>query len=227
MPADSVVGIPADLSLAMVEEKEAELAKRRQEIRRMQGNVASPLGPEPNFPPQFLCIKPLVYHNIKEQVPVPSQRFMYTLAFMYFALIAIIIYNISIALLSFVFGGSGMHFGLSFVYLVGIPGAFVVWYYNVYSSVVSEANSRRWLGYVGLALGVIFDIWMAVGVSGLGGCGWIMALGEKNFLVFILAIISASLWTAHCLMLLLLGIKYFRMASSAKPEAGAPADTAP
>nr|CCC92960.1 putative membrane-trafficking protein [Trypanosoma congolense IL3000] len=204
-------GVPINLTLSMVSEKEAELAKRREDIRRMQNRLPASAGPEPNFPPRFMCVKPIVYHNIKEQVPVPLQSFMNALIVVYFVLVALISYNITVALVCLIFGGGLIHFGVSFVYLLGIPGAFIVWYYNVYLCAVDELRSRRLVACVGLWVGIILDVWMAVGVPGLGGCGWIMALLERNMLGFLLSIICASLWSLHALTLFSLTIKFMRM----------------
>ncbi|KAG8347222.1 putative SCAMP family [Trypanosoma vivax] len=209
-------GVPPDITLAMVEAKEKELAQRREELREREKNIAPELSPEPNFPPEFLCIKPLIYHNIKEHIPVPFQKFMYSLCFLYFALVALILYNILSALISVAFGGSGKHFGLSFLYLLGIPGGFIVWYYNAYIAAVDESRPRRLLACLGIAIGFLFDVWMSIGVSGCGGCGWIATFGEsKRAVSFIMFLIASCLWTVHTVALAFMLVYLWRLPAKA------------
>ncbi|EAN84219.1 hypothetical protein C3747_1g328 [Trypanosoma cruzi] len=205
---------PPNLTLAMVEAKEKELEERRESIRRRQRSIAAEVGPPPNFPPAFLCIRPQVYHNIKEQVPVHLQRFMYTLCALYICLIVMIIYNIACAFVNFLMGGSTMQFALSFLYLLGIPGAFVVWYYNVYCATKDSSQSRKLMSYFGLLVGLIFDVWMAVGLSGFGGCGWIITLGlTHNAPVFIPFLISSILWSLHGAIFFIMLLRFWRYQS--------------
>lgn len=203
------------VTLSMVEAKEAQNAARRSELRKRQGEVLSIAEPDPNFPPECCCIKPVIYHNIRVQIPVNQQRFMYILCGLYLSLIVLIIYNIVAAFVNFIFGGSALHFGLSFLYLIGLPGAWVLWYYNIYCATTESNKPRQLLGILGLFLGVAFDVWMAVGVSGFGGCGWLITLGSTGSLPrFIVLLIAAILWTLHALLLCFMMLRYWRVSSS-------------
>lgn len=194
----------------MVLEKEQQNAARRAAINKRIEKAAHASDPDPNFPPECCCIKPLIYHNIREQVPVPQQRFMYILAGLYLTLVIIIIYNIVAAVVAFVFGGNAMHFGLSFLYLLGLPGAWMVWYYNVYCAIVYASRPRQLLAMLGLLLGVAFDAWMAVGVTGFGGCGWLYAFSLTSKVVpFALVLVSAILWSLHGAAMLVMLLRYW------------------
>lgn len=198
----------------MVAAKEQQNAERRKEIIKRSGTVAKEAEPEPNFPPECCCIKPLIYHNIREQVPVPQQRFMYILCGLYLTLIVLILYNIVAAFVCFILGGSAMHFGLSFLYLLGLPGAWVLWYYNVYIATTESSRPRQVLAIFGLFLAVAFDAWMAVGVPGFGGCGWIVCITNVGAIVrFILLLVAAILWTLHGLVMLVMMIRYWKVSS--------------
>ena len=96
----------------MVLAKERQNAMRLAEINKRKSKVVHGVEPEPNFPPECCCVKPMIYHNIREQVPVPQQRFMYILAGCYVALMVLIIYNIVCAIVSFFFGGSALGLGI-------------------------------------------------------------------------------------------------------------------
>ncbi|RNF26313.1 putative membrane-trafficking protein [Trypanosoma conorhini] len=203
--------VPPNLTLEMVAAKEKELEERREAIIRRQRNIAVEVGPQPNFPPRFLCIRPQIYHNIKEQVPVPLQRFMYILCGLYISLLVLIVYNIVCAFVNFILGGNPMHFGLSFLYLLGIPGAFIVWYYNAYCATTTASRPRKLLAYLGLFFGLAFDAWMAVGVSGFGGCGWIITLGITSRVpAFIMCLISSILWSLHGVLLFVMLLRFWR-----------------
>ncbi|KAG5492895.1 hypothetical protein JKF63_01475 [Porcisia hertigi] len=198
---------------AMVLEKERQNAVKRKELNERSQRVIREAEPDPNFPPECLCIKPVVYHNIREQVPVPQQRFMYILAGLYIALMVLVFYNIVASLVVFILGGSAMHFALSFLYLLGLPGAWITWYYNVYCAIVYTSRPRVLLSMFGLFVGAAFDIWMAVGVSGFGGCGWIYGIHLKNTVVMWPVLVSAVLWSLHAAMLCVMMLHFWRVSS--------------
>ncbi|KEG13009.1 putative membrane-trafficking protein [Trypanosoma grayi] len=217
MSSSQSIQVPPNLTLAMVQAKEKELAARREAIRGRQRYVASEVEPDPNFPPHFLCIKPQIYHNIREQVPVNLQRFMYILCTLYISTIFLIIYNIVCALVNLLQGGNAVHFGFSFLYLLGLPGAFIVWYYNAYCATRDESRPRQLLAYLGLLFGVGFDVWMAIGVPGLGGCGWIITLGlTGKTAAFVMFLIASVLWTLHGVILFFMLLHYWRSSPSGK-----------
>ncbi|EPY23709.1 secretory carrier membrane protein 4 [Strigomonas culicis] len=200
--------MPIMITEEMVLAKERENSTRFKELTARQKEIPSALEPEPNFPPECCCIKPIIYHNIREQVPVPQQRFMYALCGLYMTLIGLILYNIIAALVTLFFGGAVIHFGLSFLYLLGLPGAWIVWYFNVYSSVVKLSRIRQVFSILGLFLAFAFDAWMAIGINGLGGCGWLITISAvKNLPCFIVLIIAAILWTLHGVaMFIMMGV---------------------
>ncbi|KAH9601417.1 SCAMP protein [Trypanosoma melophagium] len=211
MNQSSSASIPPDLTLSMVEAKEKELAARHEAIRQRQRHVTSEIGPPPNFPPEFLCIKPQIYHNIREQIPVQHQRFMYILCSLYISLIILIVYNVVCAFVNLILGGNAMHFGLSFLYLLGIPGAFIVWYYNAYCAVLDNSYPRQLLACFGMFVGVGFDAWMGVGVPGFGGCGWIITFGRTGeTAAFIMLMISSCLWSVHGVILFFMFLYFWR-----------------
>lgn len=194
----------------MVLAKEQQNAARLKELNKRKSKVAHAVEPEPNFPPECCCVKPLIYHNIREQVPIPQQRFMYILAGCYVALMILVLYNIVCAIVAFVFGGSAVGFGLSFLYLLGFPGAWMLWYYNVYCATVYLSRPRQVLALLGLFLAVCFDAWMAVGVTNLGGMGFIYAIAMvKNTPSFILILICAILWACHGALMGYMFVRYW------------------
>ncbi|KPI90729.1 hypothetical protein ABL78_0165 [Leptomonas seymouri] len=199
----------------MVVAKERRNADRLKEINSRKSRVAHAVEPEPNFPPECCCVKPMIYHNIREQVPVPQQRFMYILASCYVFLMILILYNIVCAIVAFIFGGSALGFGLSFLYLLGFPGAWMLWYYNVYCATVYLSRPRQLMALLGLLLGFCFDAWMAVGVTNFGGMGFIYAIARSgNLPSFIMILVCAILWCCHGALMGYMFIRYWAASAS-------------
>ena len=161
--------------------KAAELARREIEVRVALARTV------PNFPPRFLCIDPLVYHSIPNEVPADRQRFVRGCYINYYITVALIILNIFTAGAGFWAPTSGQataqpwaqHFGLSFLYLLGVPGAFVIWYYQLYMA-CSRCDGNYLLPLIGVGVGLLFDLYMAIGVVGYGGCGWLFVLAAQS-----------------------------------------------
>lgn len=199
----------------MVLAKEKQNASRRNEINKRKSKISHSVEPEPNFPPECCCIKPMIYHNIREQVPVPQQRFMYILAGCYVTLMILIIYNIVAAVVAFIFGGSALGFGLSFLYLLGLPGGWIVWYYNVYCATVYSSRPRQVLALLGLLVALAFDAWMAVGVTGFGGMGYIYAISRAGSLPgFVMVLVAAILWSCHFVLMGYVFIRYWAVSAA-------------
>ncbi|KPA86595.1 hypothetical protein ABB37_00719 [Leptomonas pyrrhocoris] len=199
----------------MVVAKEQQNAARLKAINSRRSNVAHAVEPDPNFPPECCCVKPMIYHNIREQVPIPQQRFMYILAGCYVFLMFLILYNIVCAIVAFVFGGSALGFGLSFLYLLGFPGAWMLWYYNVYCATVYLSRPRQVVALFGLFLAFCFDAWMAVGVTNFGGMGFIYALSRThNMPSFIMILVCAILWCCHGALMGYMFVRYWSVSAS-------------
>ncbi|CCW64380.1 unnamed protein product [Phytomonas sp. EM1] len=208
-----------ELTEEMVAAKEAENNARRERLMQRSSNMANITEPPPNFPPECCCIKPLIYHSIKLQIPVHYQRFMYTVCGLYISLIALILFNIVAATVYLVFGGGLMHFGFSFIYLVGLPGAWMVWYYSTYLVFAEGSTVRRIAAIIGLLIGTVYDIWMAIGLTGLGGCGWIVAiLNTSKTIPFILLLIAAILWTLHAVIFFSTFLRFIKISSNIESD---------
>ncbi|CCW68968.1 unnamed protein product [Phytomonas sp. Hart1] len=203
----------------IVSAKEAENNARRERLMRRSSNMANIMDPPPNFPPECCCIKPLIYHNIKLQIPVPYQRFMYTICGLYISLIGLILYNIVASTVVLIYGGSMMHFGLSWVYLVGLPGGWVVWYYNTYLVFTEASSVRRIAAIVGLLVGAVYDAWMAIGLTGFGGCGWVITIFSIHSTIpFIFLLVSAILWTLHAVTFFIMFFRFIKISSNIEQD---------
>lgn len=196
------------LTPEIIAAKEREIDVRRQQLQLRSQRVDNALaGAVPNFPPKFLCIEPIVYHNIAAEVPLERQPLAKVNFAVYITLCVMILLNIIAALIGFATPSTGdtkiwgTHFGVSFLFLLGIPGAFVSWYFVIYTA-ISKGNSGKYsLAKFGICLGFLFDVYIAIGIFGFGGCGWlyvVAAQSEKsNVATTIVSVINSCLWCAH------------------------------
>lgn len=181
------------------------------------------VGQAPNFPPKFLCIKPLVYHKIT--AVAPERQLFVTMAFWDWVAVCIIlvancpitiacnythhrsdviiIRNINIAL----------NFVLSCVYLIGIPLAFLAWYWPIYESNYKLRPTQHVLALSGLLIALAQAIFAFVGPESYGFCGilstrWIARTRAKGVVVP-MAIVTA-LWGLQALFTCYMIFKEFR-----------------
>ena len=132
----------------------------------------------PNFPPRFLCIKPLVHHVIEQDIPEPRQRFVRLSYMNWFFTIFLLFFNFMLALaLKFVQTTSpdpneGSQIGLAFLYFfLGSILSFVFWHWRIYLSCANGTSGTYVTAFIGILLAMLFNAFMAIGIVGYGGCG--------------------------------------------------------
>lgn len=198
----------------MAKERQLEVLRHELQIRNQRAD-ASLASVTPNFPPRFLCIRPVVYHDIMAEVAPERQRFAKVTFGAYLAICILIPLNIIAALIGFATpnkpsadSGStwGTHFGVSFLYLLGVPGAFMVWYYQVYSGITKGESGTYTQATLGVFLGFAFDVFMAIGIFGFGGCGWLYIVAaqtdKSNVATTAVSVITSVAWSAHACVFL-------------------------
>jgi hypothetical protein len=191
--------------------KEREIAARMQNLKERQQQVMHALQSlQPNWPPcHCLCIQPIVYHDIAKAVPADRMGYAKSSYTNYGVTIFIIVYNIICAIAGFATETKqgvtdetsySTHFGLSLLHLLGIPGAFMVWHFQIYRAVQPVGQLTRYgTAYLGICIALLYDIFMAIGIPGFGGCGFMYALKLKDNkaseVPFILSIICAVFYS--------------------------------
>ena len=184
-------------------EKEAALMKREREIRLQEERTKA------NFPREFCCIKPMVHHDIEQEIPTGRQGFMRSHLAGYYAQCCVLLFNVvtSIAAVSSPdnpdikspTGGWSTHMGVSIVHLLGIPGAFVLWYFTSYTALKTGKSSSYFQAMLGLAVAFFYNLFMCLGIEGYGASGWLFALqlrDEKTGSVaFIMVLVNALAWS--------------------------------
>ena len=196
--------MPDDISLEKLVARERDLVRRKDELARREEEVSLALQRTmPNFPPKFLCIRPLVYHSIISEVPSDRVRYVRIAYVTYYLTVLTLIYNLVCAVVGFVAtdsGGSshewGAHLGTSVVYLLGIPGAFVVWYFPIYTA--ASTGDGYGVAFIGTGVGFVFSVFALVGVMSYGGCGVLYTLAaltsREGSTPWIMALVCTVLW---------------------------------
>lgn len=221
----------------MVEEEER-LRKQSLDVDRREKQLTMKTTRQaPNFPPiRFLCIKPVVHHNIAGDIPIARQTYIkacygtfYGTALMLIANLALIIANVASCGSDKLSDGNLVNFNkhiiLPIVYLVGIVAAFFVWYHPIYSACATGSSITYVMAFIGIFVAFAFAVFQAVGPEGYGGAGILYALlsgdrcGTTNFLMILPV---AILWACLAVVMFAFGmhlIKYYKEDQASLNEA--------
>jgi hypothetical protein len=177
----------------------------------------------PNFPPRFLCIKPIVHHVIEQDIPEPRQKFVRMSYMNWFFTIFMLFFNFMLSLcLQFVETkvadpSEGSQTGLGFLYFfLGSILSFVFWHWRIYLSCANGTSGTYVTAFIGILLAMLFNAWMVIGVTGYGGCGvfylWYVK-AQKGSNAAIPVGICLALWIIQGLVFLYSGFRlrtYFK-----------------
>lgn len=214
---------------AIAEENRLDSLEER--VRSREQAVAA-AGLLPNFPPKFLCIRPLVHHDITT-VPELRKRFV-KLNYMNW-----IVTSVLLAFNMFVVVGimcapyrqganqsfnMAKNIALSILYLSGGPLSFIVWYWQVYVACSTGRHTRHLLSLSGLILALSFSIFMIIGKTNAGTCGINFAMStaelKSRFLILPIIIVMV-MWFAEACFLVYCIVKqwvYYRLDVKAQQE---------
>ena len=216
-PQPGAMGAASDaMTMEKLIEKEREVEQRMAALRERQGVVMQALKSlQPNWPGHCLCIGPIVYHDIDEAVPQDRKSFAKTSYGNYFFTIFLLCYNLIVAIAGIASENSsagdeteyGLHLGISFVHMLGIPGAFMVWHFQIYKAVQTIGPLNRYsVAFLGVVIALLYDCFMAVGVTAYGGAGWMYAFTLKDKKVskvpFYMCLVCAVFWTGQAIFFL-------------------------
>lgn len=190
----------------------AELARRDRDVKLFLQRML------PNWPAKFCCVSPIVYHSIESEVPTDRVSFVRGMYYTYYATCVLLIYNLvccGIAMGSqdkkegeVPASDAGTdwtkHFGVSFVHLLGIVFAFPVWYFPIYRAASTFDRQQSSMALVGLVVALLYDAFMAVGLIGYGGAGFLFAMKldktKESRTPFYMGLASAVLWCVQAVV---------------------------
>eukprot|EP00760_Papus_ankaliazontas_P034044 PhM_4_TR6910/c0_g1_i1/m.28211/K19995/SCAMP; secretory carrier-associated membrane protein len=182
-----------------LEAREAELSRRERDLRLLEERQ------RPNFPPKFLCIQPVVRHDIDQTIPPARAGFMRMLFGFYYIASLVLVFNLACTIAAAASPSKDnssssfmTQFGVSVVHLLGIPGAFILWYYPTYTAL--GTGKSYFVCQVGLTVAFFYHLFMALGIMGYGAAGWLFAFTVKDEkeggVAFGMALVCAFLFTS-------------------------------
>ncbi|XP_019169690.1 PREDICTED: secretory carrier-associated membrane protein 2-like isoform X1 [Ipomoea nil] len=141
--------------------KEAELSRREQELKR-KADAAGRAGialEEKNWPPFF----PIIHHDIANEIPIHLQKLQYVAFTTLLGLYACLLWNIIAVTTAWIKEGDATIWLLSIIYFIlGVPGAYVLWYRTLYRAFRSESAFRFGWFFLFYSLHLVFCIFAAV-----------------------------------------------------------------
>ncbi|EKG01586.1 hypothetical protein TCSYLVIO_007413 [Trypanosoma cruzi] len=213
---------------AMAEENRLN-ALEEQVTHREQATNSS--GLLPNFPPKFLCIKPLVHHDISS-VPEVRRHFVRFNFINWIATCVLLLVNM-IIVIAVVFAShkedakkfhTSQNTVLAILYLMGAPLSFIVWYWQIYSACSTGRHTKHLLALSGLVIALAFDIFMIVGRTNYAACGVSLAIDiskTKSKLAVLPVIVVLFFWVVEAVILCYCIAKqwmYYRLDVNAQEE---------
>ncbi|KAI9355953.1 scamp family-domain-containing protein, partial [Zopfochytrium polystomum] len=179
--------------------REAELERREQELKAREARLKEREKEVGGYhPPNFPPFKPLVYHDIQNDIPEAGRWLVKRLFMAWWLSTATYVINFCAAfglLIAKAESGGGT-FGLALVImLVGTPVSFVFWYQPVYNGVKRDRSISFFLFFFNYGFHLAFSALLAIGIPGWGGAGVIYTLQQlgSNIGVGILCAIASTL----------------------------------
>ncbi|KAJ3214441.1 Protein kinase alk2 [Dinochytrium kinnereticum] len=188
--------------------REAELERKEQELKAREAKLAEREKTVGTFkPPNFPPFRPLVYHDIQNDIPEQARWLVKRLFMAWWLSTATYVMNFAaaFALLIVKAESSGGTFGLALIImLIGIPVSFVFWYQPLYfnflttkpAGVKTDRSISFFLFFFNFSFHLAVSALLAVGIPGWGGAGVIYCLSQlgSQLAVGVLCAISSSLF---------------------------------
>ncbi|KAI5123324.1 hypothetical protein M0805_001749 [Coniferiporia weirii] len=157
--------------VAELERREAQLRVQEENLRREQERVGNMRrNGRNNWPPFF----PLIFHSIKDEIPVDSQLLVDRLYKLWLVLAVTLIINMVACIFVLVSGSSdgGRDLGSSIGYIpvIGIL-SFLLWYRPIYNGYMKEQALYYYFYFFFCGWHLVFSIYMIIGIQGTGSAG--------------------------------------------------------
>jgi hypothetical protein len=218
-------GAHADDTAARMDEirrREMELAERERKLGQREEHVRN-FGKN-NWPPKpYWPFRPLLFHDIDEEIPATSRQIVSTLYRLWLLLVLTITLNLVACILLLVTGAEdgGKDLGGSIVDLFIIPLAFLLWYRYVeawrhvcqyvclsisntpfpfrpvYNAYMKEQAFYYYLYFVFNAFHIAFCVYSLIGIPSTGSAGiinTISSFGRGSILSGVFCILSTVAW---------------------------------
>ncbi|XP_074569768.1 secretory carrier-associated membrane protein 4-like [Curcuma longa] len=163
----TTVDIPLDTSSDLnkkekdLRAKEAELNKREKELKRREEAAAraSIVIEEKNWPSFF----PIIHHDIASEIPIHVQRLQYVAFASLLGLVACLFWNFVAVTAAWIAGEGVRIWFLAVIYFIlGVPGAYLLWYRPLYRAMRNESALRFGWFFLFYLIHIAFVVYAAV-----------------------------------------------------------------
>ncbi|XP_008835355.1 secretory carrier-associated membrane protein 4 isoform X2 [Nannospalax galili] len=173
-------------------------------------------GKENNFPPlpHFLPLKPCFYQDIPDEIPIEHQvlvKRIYLLWMFYCITLGV---NLVACLAWWIAGGSGANFGLAFLWLLLFtPCGYMCWFRPAYKAFRADSSFNFMAFFFICGAQFILAVIQAIGFSGWGVCGWLVAVGffQVNVGAAVVMLIPALMFTQSAVMMAVVIMRVHRI----------------
>ncbi|KAJ3014766.1 hypothetical protein HKX48_004971 [Thoreauomyces humboldtii] len=170
---------------ASLTQKEEELRKREErlnqreaQLKRDQETMQQSGFKPPNWPKWY----PLFHHDIETDIPEAGRSIVRNIYRLWLGVMALLVWNMLACMVLLISHPSNMpnvasDFGVSLIYIFFIGSASLyTWYRPVYMAFQSNAALYFYLFLLFNGMHILFSAYMAVGIPGSGGAGFINLL---------------------------------------------------
>ncbi|KAL9670004.1 hypothetical protein QQ045_007554 [Rhodiola kirilowii] len=206
--------------------KEAELIRREKEVQKREEALAKAgvVLEVKNWPPFF----PLIHHDVTADIPIHVHKLQYAAFATYLGIVACLSWNLIAVTVALIKGTAATIWLVAVIYfVVGIPGAYVLWYRPLYRAMRTDSALRFGWFFCFYTFHITWCILAAVappifsrGRSATGILGVLYYLGDNQALVAIFYIVGFVLFCTEILVSLWVlknVYKYFRVSGKQLP----------
>jgi len=179
---------------AELDRRERELAAREQALNQRADHIRR--HGRNNFPPFF----PLIYHDIKEEIPEAHRETVTRLFQLWLVLGLTLIINL-IAIIFVVVSGDGdgardLSGAITYLPIIGLL-SFLLWYRPVYNGYMKDQSLYFYIYFFFCGWHLLYSIYMVIGIPGTGTAGiisTIISFKHGHIVAGILSVIACTGW---------------------------------
>eukprot|EP00062_Callorhinchus_milii_P023711 gi/632982847/ref/XP_007908357.1/ PREDICTED: secretory carrier-associated membrane protein 4 [Callorhinchus milii] len=162
-----------------------------------------------NFPPlpKFIPLKPCFYQNFEEEIPSEHCYLVKRIYHLWILYSITLVVNLIGCLAWLIAGGSAINFGLAILWLVLFnPCSYLCWLRPIYKAFRSDSSFNFMAFFFIFGAQVVLMALQAIGFSGWGACGWIVAVGvfSSNVGAAVVMLFPAVMFSAVTILSILI-----------------------
>ncbi|KAF9265438.1 scamp-domain-containing protein [Marasmius fiardii PR-910] len=164
--------------MEQLRQREADLARRETELNKRAEQIRA--HGRKNWPPSKLALVfPIIYHDIKEEIPEASRALITRLYQLWLVLFVTLILNMIACIFILVAGsadgGKDVGSSIGYLFIISIT-SFLLWYRPIYNGYMKEQSLYYYLYFFFCGWHLIFSIYMIIGIPSTGSAGLIQTV---------------------------------------------------